>query len=184
MAYRETQEDQDSSDPDIDEIVEEYKETVRVRRWRNRQNTNGGSRPSLVTSLRATWAMCAYTCFLTCLCVLLNYAKSQIRIGDIASTFFLCTFILLVLVSLAFLLRQPRDSTSLNDVILKCPVMPYTGLVTLTLQIFLATKMTPWIWAALVLWMIPGTYYDLESILSLKLDPSGAFPLRMKNQNF
>ena len=149
--------DQDSSDTDIDDIVEEYREKLRVKSLTScGLHSDRLDIPNEATHKRASWALTAFVLFMLCESAILVHGNDQIRAGSVSCIVLVTIFILLSFLAAWMLTRQPLDIEDLSDVAITIPVLPWIPLISLVVNTHLVMRFGGLVWLQAFVWFILG----------------------------
>ena len=153
--------DGSSSDTDIDEVVEEYKEKLRVAALTSCTFTSSNPEiPSDATARRAAWAIVAFVWWLICLSAILAHGVDKVKHGNVGVIMLLVTFLILTLLSLLLLLHQPQEPTSVRNLYIHTPLSPWIPLVAIILDVHLILCLPFIVWVQALILLFVGKFTE------------------------
>jgi amino acid transporter len=147
----------DSSDPDIDAIVHEYRERVKVSpKNQDRKSSSKRHGPTSATGRRVSIATFIISCLYMVFSLILTYAIDALQGRNpiaVSSMLVVSMFILAIAV---FIGLQPQDKKGAAKLSFKVPFVPWLPLVTIFVNIYLMVKLSRVTWIRFVVWMCIG----------------------------
>lgn len=151
------------SDTDIDEAVEEYKETLRIAAFASCTFGTNSDTPTEVSARRAAWTITAFIIWLFCLSAVLTHGAQAIKSGNILVIIFLVVFLILCILTLVILLQYPQDPVSVHDLRMSFPLSPWLPLVAIIVNIHLVLHLGNLAWIQASLIIITGMSMNLNN---------------------
>ena len=151
----------DSSDTDIDDAVEEYKEQLRIAALTSCSFTTPNSEnPTDKTARRAAWTVVLFVISLFFLFMILTWGVRSVRAGNAFLIVVLIAFLLLIIALLFVLLQQPQDPVSSLDLKLSFPLSPWVPLLAIVINVHFALHLAGLAWIqATVISVIGKVFY-------------------------
>jgi len=151
-----------SSDSEIDDIVEEYRHQAKIRALTS--CVMGFSSGSVSDAIPSDTSQRRATASLMCIAVAVVIMSTVLSYGEIASSKTKMVFclavlalgVLLIVMSILTLLRQPSSQEDLSEVAILTPCWPWFPLITLVLLLHLIINLISYIWLPALLWFVIG----------------------------
>ena len=138
-------ENDSSSDTDIDDVVDEYKETITVATAM--QSGISNEIPTVVSAKRAAWCACALLILLIVLSLVLVHLHRYLILGNPGVIIVLCVCVSFILTLVVVLALQPREDWGLEQLQLTVPFVPWipTLAMLLTTHLLVRVSLLPWL---------------------------------------
>ena len=128
--------------------------------------------PDEVTSFRARVGAFVLTLFTTAFTICLTRTYSQLGRGEAWAILLCCIFGLMIVASLMFIIRQPKNSATFPFMVPGVPIIPA---IAIFFNILLLVVLNDWTYIRFSVWMALGEFV-LVIVFSLPLITSFLFP--------
>ena len=139
--------------------------------------------PDEETSLRVRVGAFVLTLSITALTICLTHTSSHLGRGEAWAIFLCCIFGLMIVASLMYIIRQPRNSATFPFMVPGVPIIPA---ITIFFNVLLLVMLNHWTYVRFSVWMALGECYFGKCIFhSLRLSrfPSTFFGGSVKETN-
>ena len=153
------QQEASSSDTDIDDVVEEYHDTIRVQAVR--EDTPHPRRHTQPNSTTHKWSSITIAVFLgssISSASIATQGSSHIASGQVIVLLLLVLFMLLTLSSAVFLSRQPVDYIDSMFLVFQVPALPWIPIFSILLNVHMILLFQPLVWLIVSIWVILGKF--------------------------
>ena len=150
----------EDSDTDIDDAVEDYREELRLSAFSSCSLTGSPAdlSPSNITAQCAIWCIVTLTISIVILASVVTFGAGLLRDGSVILIIILCMFIVLFMVSLFILLKQPVESAILQDLAFHVRPTPFIQIGVSVANICLVLSVELIAWVMMVCWLAVGMY--------------------------
>ncbi|XP_077998901.1 high affinity cationic amino acid transporter 1-like [Glandiceps talaboti] len=148
---------EDEPETDIDAIVEEYKEKIRVAALTYIESPFSRGRklqkPTEVTGKIVSWSVTFLCLWFLALAFVVSFFFEYLASGNTWVIINICLFGVLSLATICIIIRQPQ---SRQELIFKVPLMPWLPMMALFINIYLTVSIPHTAWIRFTLWGLIG----------------------------
>ncbi|XP_064643242.1 cationic amino acid transporter 3-like [Lineus longissimus] len=150
-------EKEDSSDPDIDAIVNEYRGKVKISPKRHdRKSTTKYPGPTSTTGRRVSVATFVISCLFLVFSLIVTYAIDALKGRNPIAVSSMIVVSMFIMALAVFIGLQPQDRKGAAKLSFKVPLVPWLPLVTIFVNIYLMIKLSRVTWIRFIVWMSVG----------------------------